>query len=77
MTRWLLVCPLCDHKFPHIRINEETIQEAYLDSYGTDRKPEIGARKLTCPRCERESDYGQFTLIREDDSDESAKGKGA
>jgi uncharacterized protein YbaR (Trm112 family) len=77
MAKWLLVCPHCNQKFAHIKINEAAVAEAYRDSYGTDPKPDLGEKNLTCPHCEMESLYGRFHLIREDDPDESAKGKGA
>jgi hypothetical protein len=77
MARWLLICPHCNHKFSHSKINEATVAKAYRDSYGTDAKPELAEKKLTCPYCEMESLYRRFHLIREDDPDATAKGKGA
>jgi hypothetical protein len=77
MAKWLLVCPCCNHKFAHIKINDAVVAEAYLDSFGTDPKPDLGEKKLSCPYCKMESLYSRFHLICEDDSDETATGKGA
>jgi uncharacterized protein YbaR (Trm112 family) len=76
MARWLLVCPHCNHKFAHIKINEHAVAIAYSDSQGTDPKPDLGEAKLSCPHCEMESLYSRFRLICKNDPDESAKGKG-
>ena len=43
MAKWSLVCPRCNHKFTHIKINEAVVAEAYRDSYGTDAKPAVPA----------------------------------
>ena len=77
MTKWLLVCPRCDHKFAHVKINDAAVTKAYLESFGIDSKPDLGERMLACPYCEMESLYRRFHLICEDDSDKDAKGKGA
>jgi uncharacterized C2H2 Zn-finger protein len=77
MTKWLLVCPRCDHKFAHVKINDAAVTKAYLESFGVDSKPDLGERMLACPYCEMESLYRRFHLICEDDSDKDAKGKGA
>jgi DNA-directed RNA polymerase subunit RPC12/RpoP len=77
MAKWSLVCPRCNHKFTHIKINEAVVAEAYRDSYGTDAKPELPEKQLTCPYCQMESLYGRFHLIYEEDRDETAKDKGA
>jgi hypothetical protein len=77
MTKWLLVCPHCDHKFAHVKINDAAVTKAYLESFGTDPKPDVGERMLACPYCGMESLYRRFHLICEDDSDKDAKGKGA
>ena len=53
------------------------VAEAFRDSYGTDAKPEVPEKKLTCPYCQMESLYGRFHLIYEEDRDETAKDKGA
>jgi hypothetical protein len=76
MARWLLVCPHCNHKFAHVKINGAAVAEAYRDSYGTDPKPNLGEANLRCPHCEMEPLYARFHLVCEDDRDESAKGKG-
>jgi hypothetical protein len=75
MSQWLLICPHCDHRFGHVKITDAAVQEAYRDSHGTDAKPDLGEKKLTCPYCQMESLYGRFHLICELDSDK-AKGKG-
>jgi hypothetical protein len=77
MAKWLLKCPHCNHKFDHVRINDTTVQKAYVASSGADAKPDLGEKKLPCPFCQRESPYGRFHLICEDDPDEAAKGKSA
>jgi uncharacterized C2H2 Zn-finger protein len=77
MAIWLLVCPHCDHKFPHVKINGDAVQEAFPDSYGTDPKPDLGEPHLRCPHCRMESLYARFHLICENDRGEAAKGKGA
>jgi len=77
LTKWLLVCPNCDHKFAHIKINDAAVAEAFRDSFGTDPKPGLGEINLACPYCGMESLYRRFRLICEDDSDETATGKGA
>jgi hypothetical protein len=77
MTRWLLVCPNCDQKFAHTKINDAAVAEAFRYSFGTDPKPDLGEMKLACPYCWIESLYRRFRLVSEDDSDETATGKGA
>jgi uncharacterized C2H2 Zn-finger protein len=77
MGKWLLVCPHCNHKFAHTKIDEKAVEEAYRDSFGTDAKPDLGEKMLTCPYCQMESLYARFHLIHEDDADETAKGEGA
>jgi uncharacterized protein YbaR (Trm112 family) len=77
MTKWLLVCPRCNHKLTHIKINEAAVAKAFRDSYGIDAKPEVPEKKLTCPYCQMESLYGRFHLVCEEDPDETAKSKGA
>ena len=77
MTRWLLICPRCDHKFAHVKINDATVAEAYGNSFGTDPRPDLEEQKLACPYCEMESLYRRFHLICEDDSDKNATGKSA
>jgi DNA-directed RNA polymerase subunit RPC12/RpoP len=77
MAKWLLVCPHCNHKFAHSKINEKAVEEAYRDSFGTDAKPDLGEKKLTCPYCETKSLYSRFHLICEVGPDETAKGEGA
>jgi len=76
-TKWLLVCPHCDHKFAHIKINDAAVARAFRDSFGTDPKPDLEETKLGCPYCGMESLYRRFRLICEDDSNETATGKGA
>jgi DNA-directed RNA polymerase subunit RPC12/RpoP len=77
MAKWLLVCPRCNHKFAHSKINEKAVEEAYRDSFGTDAKPDLPDKRLTCPYCEMKSLYSRFHLICEVDPDETAKGEGA
>jgi uncharacterized protein YbaR (Trm112 family) len=77
MTKWLLVCPHCNHQFAHVKITDRAVSKAYVDSLGTDPKPDLEERKLTCPHCEMESMYARFHLICEDDSGETGTGKGA
>jgi uncharacterized Zn finger protein (UPF0148 family) len=74
----LLVCPHCNHKFVHSKIDEKAVQEAYRDSYGIVAKPNLAVQKLTCPYCELASSYQRFQLMySEDDSDPAAKGHSA
>jgi uncharacterized Zn finger protein (UPF0148 family) len=77
MTKWFLICPRCDHKFPHAKIDDKAVEEAYRDSFGADAKPNIPEKRLTCPFCQMEFPYGRFHLVCEDDSGRPAKGKGA
>lgn len=77
MAKWLLVCPRCNHKFVHAKIDEKAVEEAYRHSYGADPKPNIPEKSLTCPFCQGEFLYGRFHLICEDEGNEPAKGKGA
>jgi DNA-directed RNA polymerase subunit RPC12/RpoP len=67
MAKWLLVCPHCNHKFTHNKINGDAVQKGFRDSYGTDPKPDLGEANLRCPHCRMESLYARFHLIREDD----------
>jgi hypothetical protein len=65
---------------PQIRARKNqrrAVTKAYLESRGTDPKPDIGERMLACPYCGMESLYRRFHLTCEDDSDKDAKGKGA
>jgi uncharacterized Zn finger protein (UPF0148 family) len=77
MTKWVLVCPNCDHRFEHSKINDAAVAEAFRESFGTDPKPDLHQTKLACPYCRKESLYGRFRLISEDDSGETATGKSA
>jgi uncharacterized C2H2 Zn-finger protein len=77
MARWLLVCPHCNRKFPHVKINGDTVQKAFHDSYGTDPKPDLGEAHLRCPHCRMVSKYASFHLSCENDPGEAAKRKGA
>jgi DNA-directed RNA polymerase subunit RPC12/RpoP len=77
MAKWLLICPHCNHKFPHAKINDAAVAEAYRDSFGTDARPTLPEKRLKCPYCEMESLYRRFHLVCEDDPDQTAKGKGA
>jgi hypothetical protein len=75
MAQWLLVCPHCDHKLAHIKINGDAVHKAFVDSYGTDPKPDIGEATVRCPHCRMESSYTRFQLACENNPDESAKGE--
>jgi hypothetical protein len=77
MARWLLVCPHCNRKFPHVKINGDTVQKAFHDSYGTDPKPDLGEAHLRCPHCRMVSKYASFHLSCENDPGDAAKRKGA
>jgi uncharacterized protein YbaR (Trm112 family) len=78
MSQWVLVCPRCKHKFPHSEISDVAVGETFRNSGGLTARPRLGVDRLVCPSCNAKSWYPDFDLIYStDDTDTTAKGKGA
>jgi hypothetical protein len=67
MARWLLVCPHCNHRFAHPKIDDEAIREVYRDSCEPMTKPNFAVEKLACPHCQVESRCRRFHLLYTDE----------
>jgi uncharacterized protein YbaR (Trm112 family) len=78
MSQWVLVCPRCKHKFHHSEISDVAVEETFRNSGGLTARPRLTVDRLVCPSCNAKSWYPDFDLIYStDDTDTTAKGKGA